>query len=158
VSRSSRRAAIAGGLGIALALTSACEQKPDPGIDENVTALGSIEVTARLVEIRGVFRRDPFYNYVYIMRYRVLTVHRGTLNAQEIFVGQYNPHKSRPKAADHLVKGIGGNLRRFRAGDVHRMALEVPLDDYYIGGIINKYHGETTGPLYWAVWTNLVIL
>jgi len=34
------------------------------------------------------------------------------------------------------------------------MALEVPIDDYYMGGIINRYFGEETGPIYWAVWTN----
>jgi hypothetical protein len=37
------------------------------------------------------------------------------------------------------------------------MALEVPIDDYYMGGIINKYFGESEDPIYWALWTNLVI-
>ena len=28
--------------------------------------------------------------------------------------------------------------------------------DYYLGGILNKYSGEDTDPIYWAVWTDLV--
>ena len=34
------------------------------------------------------------------------------------------------------------------------MALEVPIDDHFMGGIVNKYFGQDTGPLYWAVWVN----
>ena len=45
-------------------------------------------------------------------------------------------------------------LRQFRAGQVHRMALELPIDDHYMGGIVNKCFGQETGPLYWAVWTD----
>jgi len=74
-----------------------------------------------------------------------------------ILVGHYNPLKPRAKAADARSGEIGGNLKKFTAGNIHRMALEVPLDDYYMGPIINKYHGEDKSPLYWAVWTNRVV-
>ncbi len=50
---------------------------------------------------------------------------------------------------------LGGNLRRFDVGQIHRLALEVPIEDHFMGGIVNKYFGQDTGPLYWAVWTNL---
>ena len=59
--------------------------------------------------------------------------------------------------ADARVQQIGGNLKTFRVGDIHRLAMEVPIDDYYMGGIINKYFGEIKDPLYWAVWTNRVV-
>ena len=36
------------------------------------------------------------------------------------------------------------------------MALEGSIDDHYMGGIVNKYFGQDTEPIYWAVWTNLV--
>jgi hypothetical protein len=36
------------------------------------------------------------------------------------------------------------------------MALEVPIDDHFMGGIVNKYFGQETGAIYWAVRTNLV--
>jgi hypothetical protein len=77
------------------------------------------------------------------------------VNSEFIYVGHYNPWKPRREAADERVKDIGGNLRQFRDGQTHRLALEVPIDDFFMGGIVNKYFGQETGPLYWAIWTNL---
>ena len=37
---------------------------------------------------------------------------------------------------------------------LHRMALESPMDDHYMGGIVDKYFGQRTGTSYWAVWTD----
>lgn len=127
------------------------------GEDQDVKKLGTVEVTAELVEVPegAIFKRE-LYNYATVLRYRVVRVHRGQLQWDTIFVGHYNPFKSRREAADQRVKGIGGNLRAFRAGQLHRMALEVPIDDHFMGGIVNKYFGQETGPIYWAVWTNLV--
>jgi hypothetical protein len=34
------------------------------------------------------------------------------------------------------------------------MALETPMDDFYLGAIVDKYFGKRTGPAYWAVRTN----
>jgi len=136
---------------------TSCAKKADTGADAKVTTLGNIEVTAELVEIPGEIRNDPLYDYAHIMKYRVLTIHRGALEEETLYVGQYNPAKSRSAAADARVVEIGGNLTQFRVGDIHRMALEVPIDDYYMGGIINKYFGQVDDPIYWAVWTNRVI-
>jgi hypothetical protein len=139
-----------------LFLCTSCSKKPNTGEDDKVTTLGSIEVTAQLLEIRGKIIDDPLYDYAHVMRYKVLKVHRGKVNSDIIYVGHYNPAEPRSTVADKRVPKIGGNLKRFRAMDIHRMALEVPIDDYYMGGIINKYFGETKAPIYWAVWTNLV--
>jgi len=136
---------------------TSCAKKTDTGEDPKVTTLGSIEVTAELLEIPGEIRNDPLYDYAHVMKYRVLTIHRGALEEETLYVGQYNPAKSRSAAADARVVEIGGNLTQFRVGDIHRMALEVPIDDYYMGGIINKYFGQVDDPIYWAVWTNRVI-
>lgn len=127
----------------------------DAGRDANVASLGTIEVTAQLVEIPegAIFKKD-LYDYATILKYKVLKVHRGELKTETIYVGQYNPWKARAEAADKRVKNTGGTLRQFRAGDLHRIALNVPIDDFYMGGIINKYFGQETGPLYWAAWTN----
>jgi hypothetical protein len=135
----------------------ACSRKTTDGVDPKVTTLGSIEATGRLVEILGTFPPNDLYDYVYILKYKVLETHRGKVDGESILVGQYNPLKPRAKAADARAEGIGGDLKTFKAGDIHRMALDVPLDDHYMGPIINKYHGKTTGPLYWAIWTNRVI-
>lgn len=138
-----------------------CRKEPGPaaagGEDPNVTSMGHIEVTARLTEIPegAIFKRE-LYDYATILKYDVPKVHRGQLTAQTIYVGHYNPFKSRREAADKRVPGIGGTLTSFRPGQVHRMALEVPIDDFFIGGIINKYFGKFDGPIYWAVWTNEV--
>ena len=134
-----------------------CSQKPDTGEDPNVTTMGSFEVTARLVEIREEFPDIPLYDYAYVLKYDILKVHRGEIDAKTIYVGQYNPLKPRDSVADERSGDIGGNLKKFRVGDIHRMALEVPIDEYFMGGIINKYFEEETGPIYWAVWTNKVI-
>lgn len=143
------------------AVCFSCGKKSDgpggTGEDSKVTTLGTVDVTARLAEVPpgAIFKRE-LYNYATILKYEVMRVHRGTVNGDTIFVGHYNPFKPRPEAADQRVKGIGGNLKSFRAGQVHRMAMEVPIDNHYMGGIINRYFGQDTGPIYWAVWTNLV--
>jgi hypothetical protein len=140
-----------------LGLCFSCSKKPDTGEDAKVTTLGSIEVTAQLLEIRGKIIDDPLYDYAHVMKYKVLQVHRGKVDGDIIYIGHYNPAEPRSSVADARVREIGGNLRRFKATDIHRIALEVPIDDYYMGGIINKYFGESKDPIYWALWTNLVI-
>lgn len=142
---------------LALAWGCSCQQKTDTGVDPKVTTLGSIEVTAELVEIPGEVRDDPMYDYAHVMKYKVIEVHRGTVAEDILYVGQYNPAKPRTEVADARVGDIGGNLLQFRVGDTHRLALEVPIDDYYMGGIINKYFGQVEDPVCWALWTNRVI-
>jgi len=139
-----------------LGLCVSCSKKPDTGVDDKVTTLGSVEVTAQLLEIKGKIKDDPLYDYAHVMKYKVLHVHRGKANGDIIYVGHYNPAEPRSSVADARVTQIGGNLRKFRAMDIHRMALEVPIDDYYMGGIINNYFGQSNDPIYWAVWTNFV--
>ena len=118
---------------------------------------GSIEVTAKLVEIpEGAIFDRPLYNYATVLKYEVLEVHRGRVKGQTIYVGHYNPAKPRSEAADRRVPDVGGNLKSFRAGQVHRMALEESMFDHFTGGILNLYSEEDTDPIYWAVWTDLV--
>ncbi|MHC4394285.1 MAG: hypothetical protein ACYS1A_01395 [Planctomycetota bacterium] len=138
-------------------LCVSCTKEPQTGEDSQVTTLGSIEVIAQLVEIKGRLIDDPMYDYAHVMKYKVLEVCRGKVDEETLYIAHYNPAKPRVAVADARVSEIGGTLRRFRPADIHRMALEVPVDDYYMGGIINKYFGEKTGPIYWAVWTNLVV-
>ena len=136
---------------------TSCAKKVDTGEDPKVTTLGSIEVTARLEEIRGDLINDPLYDYAHVMKYKLLEIHRGEVNKETMYIGHYNPAKPRDKVADARVQVIGGNVKQFRVGDIHRMALEVPIDNYYMGGIINKYFGEVNEPVYWAIWTNQVV-
>jgi hypothetical protein len=125
---------------------------PDPHLATN----GTVEVEARLVEIPegAIFKRD-LYDYATVLKYEVVRVHRGGVAVGDtLYVGHYNPWKPRAEAADVRLPGIGGDLRVFEAGRVHRMALATPLEDQFMGGIVNKYFGKTTNELYWALWTN----
>ena len=157
-SRTSRT--VVGNLLLAVGLmAAACARRregaasPDPELAKR----GSIEVTARLVEIPegAIFQRE-LYNYATVLKYQVLEVHRGNVKGQTIYVGHYNPAKPRSKVADRRVQDVGGNLKSFRAGQVHRMALGESMFDHFAGGILNKYSEEDTDPIYWAVWTDLV--
>jgi hypothetical protein len=130
-------------------------QETASGGEKNI-GRGTIEVTARLDTIPegAVFQRD-LYDYATILKYEVTAVHRGDMEkGAVIYVGQYNPWKPRAEAADKRVKEIGGDLRQFRAGEEHRLALEAPMDEHYLGGIVDKYFGKHEGVTYWAVWTN----
>jgi hypothetical protein len=145
---------------VSFGLAAGCGEKAGPpaeaGADAQVRTLGSIEVTARLTEVPdgAVFKRD-LYDYATILKYEVVAVHRGAVEkGAVIYVGHYDPWKPRAEAADKKVKDIGGNVRAFRAGDLHRMALETPMDDFFMGGIVDKYFGKRSGPAFWAVWTN----
>jgi hypothetical protein len=159
-SRTSRT--VVGSLLLAAGLmASACANRregaagPGPGPDPELAKRGSIEVTAKLVEIpEGAIFQRALYNYATVLKYQVLEVHRGNVKGQTIYVGHYNPFKPRSEAADRRVQDVGGNLKSFRAGEVHRMALEGSMFDRFTGGILNKYSGEDTDPIYWAVWTD----
>lgn len=142
--------------GLLLVSAASCSKKVDDGADDKVTTQGSVEVTGTLEEIRGTFPPNNLYDYAYVLRYRVLETHRGKLDGQTILVAHYNPLKPRAEVADERSGAIGGNVKSFTAGDTHRMALETPLDDFYMGPMINKYHGEDNSPIHWAVWTNRV--
>lgn len=131
---------------------TACSKSVPNEVDPQVSTLGTAEVTAQLVEIPGPFPPNDLYNYVYILKYKVLKTHRGNVPS-EIFVGQYNPLKPREQAQDDVSGKVGGHVKSFRAGDIHRMALESPLDQFWMGGIVDKYFA-TSGTRYWAIWTN----
>lgn len=139
-----------------LVLLGRCGPQPESGIDDEVTTAGSVEVTAQLLEIPGPFPANDFYDYAYVLKYRVREVHRGNVTPKEILVAHYNPLKLRSEAENEFSGKVGGNLERFREGDLHRLALEAPLDDHFMGGVIDKYF-EEEATRYWSVWTNLMI-
>src|SRR5262245_61398464 len=113
------------GLLLAVCLMAAACAKGREGPDSELAKRGRIEVTARPVEIpNGAIFERKLYNYATVLKYQVLEVHRGKVKGQTIYVGHYNPFKPRSEAADRRVQDVGGHLNSFRAGQVHRMALE----------------------------------
>jgi hypothetical protein len=154
------RGTVGGGLLLVVGLMAAgCSRGREvaAGSDPELSKRGSIEVTARLVEIpEGAIFDRPLYNYATVLKYEVLEVHRGKVKGQTFYVGHYNPAKPRSEVTDRRVPDIGGNLKSFRAGQVHRMALEESMLDHFTGGVLNKYSEADTDPIHWALWTNLV--
>ncbi len=124
-------------------LAAGCKEASSPGADAAVQSRGTVEVTARLAEVpEGAIIQRELYHYATILKYEVVAVHRGAVEkGAAIYVGHYDPWRPRAEAADKKVKDIGGTLRRFSAGALHRMALETPMDDHYLGGIVDKYFG-----------------
>ena len=53
-----------------------------------------------------------------------------------------------------LLEGVQVNLKALTDLEVLDLPLETPLEDCYMGGIVNKYFGKTTQTLHWAIWTN----
>jgi hypothetical protein len=157
--RRQRLAAILAMTALAL-LVGACgrsTQSPAPSPpDPRLASMGTIEVTARLVEIPegAIFKRD-LYDYATVLKYEVLKVHRGDVKEPVIYVGHYNPWKPRRQAPDRRVPEVGGNLQQFQPHQTHHLALQAPIEDFFMGGIVNKYFGQITNTIYWAVWTNL---
>lgn len=135
-----------------LCVMSGCARPQAPPSPE-LSSSGDTEVTARLTAIGGEFPPNKLYDYMYVMKYHILKVHRGKVAGEDIFVGHYNPLKTRAAAGDKNSGKVGGNVDRFQVGDVHRMALEAPLDELFMGGIIDKHINEQ-GTRYRAIWTD----
>lgn len=131
-----------------------CAQPKSTAPNPNLATLGTVEVTAKLLDTGGEFPPNDLYDYAHVMKYEVIKLHRGKVDGNIIYVGHYNPLKPRASVADERVKEIGGNVTKFVAGDVHHMALAVPIDDNFMGGIVNKLPESEKGPIYWAIWTD----
>ena len=127
------------------------------GFDEQVTSRGTVEVTARLIKMPEKVSNDLPISCARLFQYQVLKIHRGNTEQRRIFVAHYNPGQPRAKAADSKVKNVGGKLKKFRAGARHRLALAVPLEQFYQGKIVDDFPKfKNKRILYWAVWTNPV--
>jgi hypothetical protein len=132
------------------------------GEDRYVQAFGHLEVTARLTQRPEEFPAPGAYRYTYVMPYEVLRVHRQAPDSEfsvspgdEIFVGHYRPHLPRSEIKDRNwgPSPLGGNLLRFATGEVHRMALDYPLDRLAPGGVLDYCYPPESNR-YFAIWTN----
>ena len=84
-------------------------------------------VDARLTEIPGKIPGNDLYNYVYVFKYKVLNVVKGSLKGKKVLVGVYNPKIPRGQVKDKMAANSKGNVREFKAGAKHRLVL-VPLE------------------------------
>ena len=134
----------------------------ETGRDAFVTQLGRLEVTARLLERPDTFPRLGAYRYTYVLKYRVLIVHRQDPGGRhplaagdDIFVGHYKPWLPRDQIrdADWGDSPLGGGLDRFVAGEAHRLALDYELADLAPSGALD-YCFPPRGNRFFALWAN----
>lgn len=115
-------------------------------------ATDTLVLVGRLVEIPGAMPPNDLYNYVFIMKYRVMKVETGSYDGREILVGVYNPLIPRKRITDAMQKGAAGDVDKFVVGDRHRLWLVLPIDrvwkdaveDDYIDSELDKYYAVRT--------------
>jgi hypothetical protein len=99
----------------------------------------TLVITARLVEIPGAFPPNDLYNYVYIMKYRVMKVIKGTYAGPEILVGHYNPLIPRKQINDKMARYVAGSVSKFSTGDVHQLVLIKPIERVWNDAVEDEY-------------------
>ncbi len=96
----------------------------------------TIEVTARLTKIPGKFPADELYDYVYVMQYQV---EGGALDKQTILVAHYKPRRARNEIDDNMQKVVGGSLKRFEVGAVHKLTLTAEMRKVWKGAVVDEF-------------------
>ncbi len=99
----------------------------------------TLVVNARIVEIPGTFAPNDLYNYVYVMKYRVLEVIEGDWEEREILVGHYNPLIPRRQISGRMAQIIKGNVDGFQRGDRHTLTLVRPISSLWNEAVEDEY-------------------
>jgi hypothetical protein len=109
-----------------------------PAETSSKTTIDTLKIEARLIEIPGKFPPNDLYNYVYIMKYKVIKVLKGPYTKKEILVGHYNPLISRERIKDKMVSTVRGNVRRFEVNGRHMLTL-IPLERIWKDAVEDDY-------------------
>ncbi len=112
--------------------SSGAQKKESAGND-------TLVIKARLVEIPGTFPPNDLYNYVYVMKYRVLKVMEGTYKEREILVGHYNPLIPRSQISDKMDEYVDGNVEKFEEGNKHVLTLVTPISKVWKEAMEDEY-------------------
>lgn len=140
---------------LACAVTQVAQAADKKAATSNKTANDTLIVIARIIEIPGKFAPNDLYNYVYIMKYRVLSVVSGTYKGQEILVGHYNPLIPRAQIKDAMKKYVSGNADKFETGVKHRIVLVKPIDKVWKNEIEDEY-ADSDNDKFFALKTDIV--
>lgn len=107
----------------------------------NVVKKGNdtLMVLARLIEIPGTFPPNDLYNYVFIMKYRVVRVLKGKYGKREILVGHYNPLIPRGLVKDRMRALAAGDVAKFETGARHRLVLIKPIERVWRDAVEDDY-------------------
>lgn len=96
----------------------------------------NLDVVAKLVEIPGSLPPDDLYDYAYVMKYEVL---EGPLAGKTLYVAHYKPTRKRADIKDKMKAHVGGTLKRFKVGEVHKMRLTPNLKKVWTGPVTDDY-------------------
>src|SRR5260221_9643152 len=125
----------------AFALLRSARSEPDPA--------AIITVTAKLVEIPSKPPPDDLYDYAYVMRYEVAG---GPLDKSSILVAHYKPLQPRSKIKGKMKEYVGGKLRSFSQGDVHKLKLTPELKKIWKGPLIDDFSATDRKSIrYWCL-------
>jgi hypothetical protein len=108
----------------------------------------TLVITARLTEIPGAFAPNDLYNYVYIMKYRVVKVLRGSYSGEEILVGHYNPLIPRKQIHDKMARYAAGDVVNFRTGDINTLTLIRPIERIWKDAVEDEYFDSDLAKYY----------
>jgi hypothetical protein len=108
-----------------------------------------LEVTAKLVEIPSKMPPDDLYDYAYVMRYEV---QGAPPDKRFILVAHYKPLVPRSKIKDKMKAQVGGKLRSFNKGDVHKLKLAPDLKAIWKGALVDEYAAtDQKSVRYWCL-------
>ncbi|MBD3321974.1 MAG: hypothetical protein GF350_12830 [Chitinivibrionales bacterium] len=113
----------------------------------------TLVIKARVVEIPGTFPPNDLYNYVYIMKYRVTDVVKGSYDGKEILVGHYNPLIPRKQIKDKMDKYVDGDVEKFEEGAKHKLVLIKPIDKVWQEALEDEYF-DSEEDKYYALKAN----
>ncbi|RLB58938.1 MAG: hypothetical protein DRI34_03395 [Deltaproteobacteria bacterium] len=109
----------------------------------------TVAVVAKLVDIPSKFPPDDLYDYAFVMKYRV---QGGALDGQTILVAHYKPRRPRNKIKDKMKKYVGGKLKRFKVGAVHKLLLTPELEKIWQGAVVDDYFAtDRKSTRYWCL-------
>jgi hypothetical protein len=131
-------------LSLSTLLAAGAGAADSPGV-----ASGPLLVKAKLVEIPSNFPPDDLYDYAYVMRYQVVG---GPTDGQALLVAHYKPRQMRSKIKDKMKPQVGGKLRSFAVGDVHRLKLSPDLKKIWTGALVDDFAAtDRKSVRYWAL-------
>jgi hypothetical protein len=138
-------AVVRGGLFVAMATAVATFAAPVRADGGSIP----ISVRAKLVEIPSSLPPDDLYDYAYVMRYEVIG---GPMDKASILVAHYKPRLPRAKIKDAAKLHVGGKLRSFAQGDVHRLKLSPDLKKIWKGAVVDEFAStDRKSVRYWCL-------
>lgn len=108
-----------------------------------------LDLTAKLIEIPSKPPPDDLYDYAYVMRYQV---QGGDLDKQFLLIAHYKPLQPRSKIKDKMKDQVGGKLRSFNVGDLHKLRLSPNLKQIWKGALVDEYSStDRKSVRYWCL-------